>query len=177
MKARPTVESISLGALYAHAFAIACEAEPRYREFAGLMADRGHDDSAELFACLAEFEAEGAFQLAIKSLGVEIPSIDAREYAWLVRDVPAPEAYAFLFRMMTPRLAMEVASRAEIRAKTYFEGVRDHSRSERVRALAAELAGGEQAHIDLLSDALAKLPRPFSVDEYEPGDPTIEQQL
>jgi len=183
-KAAPGVRSskqiVSVDVLYAHALAIEHEAAARYREFATLMTDYGNDTTAELFGRLAQFEAERALHLEKKGVGIEIPTIDPSEYgeyAWLDQGAPVPEARAFIFRMMTPRMTLEIALRAEERAKAFFERVRDESLSMRVRALAAEFARHEQSHIDWVADALAQLPRPFPTDEDQPGDPTIEQQL
>ncbi|MBI4291869.1 MAG: ferritin family protein [Betaproteobacteria bacterium] len=148
----------SPGTLYAHALAIKYEAEARYREFGTHMADCGNDSLAELFGRLAEFEAEHAFLLAKKSRGIEIPIITPGEYAWLECGPLAPEARAFIFRMMTPRLALEIALRAKRQAKAFFERVTAESRNARVRALAAEFAGDEQSRIDLIAHALEQLP-------------------
>ncbi len=167
----------SLGALYAHALAIQQEAQARYREFATLMADYGNDTTAELFGWLADFEAERAFHLAKKCVGIEIPVIDASEYAWLDSEAPVPEARAFIFRMITPRMALEIALRAEKQAKAFFGRVRGESCNASVRKLAAEFARDEQSHIDWVTDALAQSPSPFRFDEDQPRDPTIEQQM
>ncbi|MBI2958819.1 MAG: ferritin family protein [Betaproteobacteria bacterium] len=166
----------SLGALYAYALAIEHEAEARYRDFARHMADCGNDSLAELFGRLAEFESGHAARVAEKSLGIEIPFIAPDEYAWLECGPPAPEARAFIFRMMTPRLALEIALRAEKQAKAFFERVNAESRNARLRALAADFARDEPSHIASIADALARLPRPFADDEEQGGDPTIEQQ-
>jgi rubrerythrin len=174
-KARSSIAS--LGVLYAHALAIEHEAEARYREFAILMADYGNDATAELFSRLAEFEAKHAFELTKRSMGIEIPVIDSGEYAWLDYGAPLPEAHAFIFRMMTPRLALEIALRAEKQSKAFFERVRAESRHAGVRALAAEFARDEESHVEWVSNALAQLPKPFPSDEELVGDPTIEQQL
>jgi rubrerythrin len=176
-KARPNKEIVSLGALFAHALAIEHEAAARYWEFAAVMADYGNDATAELFLRLAEFEVEHAFHLAKKCVGIEIPVIDPGEYAWLDSGAPVPEARAFIFRMMTPRLALEIALRAEKQAKVFFERVQVASSNASVRKLAAEFVGDEQSHIDWVTDALAHLPRPFRPDEELLGDPTIEQQV
>jgi rubrerythrin len=176
-KARSNKEIVSIGVLYAHALAIENEAAVGYREFAAVMADCGNDTTAELFLRLAEFEAEHAFHLAKKSLGIEIPVIDSGEYAWLDSGAPVPEARAFIFRMMTPRLALEIALRAEKQAKAFFERVRVASSNASVRKLAADFVRDEQSHIDWVTDALARLPRPFRPDEELLGDPTIEQQV
>ena len=164
-KARSNKEIVSLGVLYAHALAIEYEAAARYREFAAVMADYGNDTTAELFLRLAEFEAEHGFHLAKKSMGVEIPRIDPGEYAWLDSGTPVPEARAFIFRMMTPRLALEIALRAEEQAKAFFERVQVASSNASVRKLAAKFVRDEQSHIDWVADALARLPMPFRPDE------------
>jgi rubrerythrin len=166
----------SLGILYAHALAIEHEAEARYRELAAHMADSGNDTVADLFARLAEFEGEHAFHLAKKSLGMEIPLLAPGEYAWLDCGAPVPEARAFVYRMMTPRLALEIALRAELRAKAFFEQVRTESPNEGVQELAAEFALDEESHVAWVMDALEHLPPPFQPSEEQPGDPTIEQQ-
>lgn len=177
LQARSNKQIVSLGELYAHALAIENEAEARYREFATLMADYGNDATAELFGRLAEFEAGHAFQLAKTSAGSEIPFIDPGEYAWLDQGAPVPEARAFIFRMMTPRLALEIALRAENKGKAFFERAHGESRNASVRELAAEFVRDEQSHIEWVTDALAQLPRPFRPDEELLGDPTMEQQM
>lgn len=176
-KALSTKQIVSLGALYAHALAIQQEAEARYREFATLMADYGNDTTAELFGWLADFEAERGFHLAKTCAGIEIPVIDASEYAWLDSEARVSEARAFIFRMITPRMALQIALRAEQQAKAFFERVRAESHNASVRTLAAEFARDEQSHIAWVTDALAQLPSPFRIDEDQAGDPTIEQQM
>jgi rubrerythrin len=166
----------SLGILYAHALAIEHEAEARYRELAAHMADSGNDAVADLFARLAEFEGEHAFRLAKKSLGMEIPPLAPGEYAWLDCGAPVPEARAFVYRMMTPRLALDIALRAELRAKAFFEQVQAESRNKDIQELAAEFAQDEVSHVAWVMDALAHLPQPFQPSEDQPGDPMIEQQ-
>jgi rubrerythrin len=176
-KARSSKQIVSLGELYAHALAIEHEAVARYREFATVMADYGNDTTAELFLRLSEFEAQYAFHLAKKSVGIEIPIIDPGEYAWLDSGGPVPEARAFVFRMLTPRLALEIALLAKKQAKAFFDRVRIESPNANVRKLAGGFATDEQSHIDRVTDALAQLPRPFRPDEELLGDPTIEQRV
>lgn len=175
-KARGSARIDSLGVLYAHALAIGYEAEARYREFATHIADCDNDATADLFRCLAEFEAQRAFHLAKKSMSVEIPLIDQGEHGWLDSGAPVSEAHAFVFRLMTPRLALEIALHAGEQAKTFFERIQVEPRNASVRDLSAEFAREEQAHITSVSDALAHLPRPFPPDEELLGDSTIEQQ-
>ena len=176
-KARVTKQVFSLGLLYAHALAIEHEAQARYDELAGRMADYGNDSVAELFGMLAKFGAKHAFHLAKKSLGVEIPLLAPDEYAWFDSGAPVPEARAFVYRMMTPRLALQIALQAEERSKAFFERVHAESRHADVRKLAAEFARTEMAHVTWVKEALARLPQPFQPDEALPGDPTIEQRI
>ena len=174
-KTRVKKQIATLGLLYAHALAIEHEARARYLEFAAHMADSGNDDVAELFGRLAQFEAEHAFHLAKKSLGVEIPLLEVDEYAWLDCGAPVPEAREFVYRMMTPQLALQIALQAEERGKSFFEHVLAKSRRADVRELAGEFARDEAAHVTWVKDALARLPQPYQPNEERPGDPTIEQ--
>jgi rubrerythrin len=166
----------SLGVLYAHALAIEHEAEARYRELASHMADVGNDVLLNLFRQLAQFEGEHAFRLAKQSVGVDIPLLAPGEYAWLDSGAPVPEARALVFRMMTPRMALEIALAAEERAKAFFEQILAESRNSAIRHLAADFAAEEESHVAWVKEALARLPRPYQPSEDQPGDPGIEQQ-
>jgi len=176
-RTRSSKQIVSLDVLYAHALAIEHESATRYREFATLMADYGNDATAGLFHRLAEFAAEHAFHLAKKIVGIEIPITDPSHDAWLESGAPVPEARAFIFRTMTPRMALEIALRAEQRAKAFFEQMRGESLNAGVRKLSAEFALVEQSHIEWVSDTLLRLPRPLRPYEELLGDPTIEQQM
>ena len=167
----------SVGLLYAHALLIEHEAAERYREFAAHMAEHGNDTLAELFEQLAEFEAVHAYHLAKKTAGMTLPKLAAGEHAWLDREAPVPEARAFVYRMLTPRLALEIALRAEERAKVFFEKVLAEASDAGIREVALDLARDEQAHIAWVNEALARVPQPYRPSEEQPGDPTIPQQL
>lgn len=167
----------SVGLLYAHALLIEREAAERYREFASHMAEHGNDTLAELFEQLAEFEAEHAYHLAKKTAGMTLPKLAAGEHAWLDREAPVPEARAFVYRMLTPRLALEIALGAEERAKAFFEKVLVEASDAGIREIALDMARDEQAHIAWVNEALARVPQPYRPSEEQPGDPTIPQQL
>ena len=172
---RRRVESVS--ALYAHAMAIEREAVARYREFAAHMAEHGNDTVAELFSNLARFGIEHAYHLAKKNAGMALPKLAAVEYSWLDQEAPVPEAHAFVLRMLTPRMALEIALRAEQRAKAFFDNVIDESTDASIREVALDMARGEQAHIAWVTEALARVPKAYQPTEEQPGDPTIPQQL
>jgi len=167
----------SVSALYAHAMLIEHEAVERYREFASHMTEHGNDILAELFGQLANFEAEHAFHLAKKTAGMALPKLAAGEYAWLDQDAPVPEAHAFVLRMLTPRLALEIALRAEERAKAFFEKVLAESSDAGIRELAFDMARDGESHIAWVNDALARVPQPYRPSEEQPGDPTLPRQL
>ncbi len=167
----------SLGALHVHALAIAHEAIARYREFAAHVADHGNDELADLFSRLFELKTEHAFQLAKGAPHMGSPKLAPGEYAWLYSGPPLPEARDFIFRVLTPRQALEIAVRAEERAKAFFEQVRAASNDAGVRELAIELGRDEESHIAWLQDALARVPEPFRPSEDCPGDPATPQAL
>jgi rubrerythrin len=172
---RPRVESVS--ALYAHAMVIERESVVPYREFAAHMADYGNDTVAELFRNLAQFGTEHAYHLAQKTAGMALPKLADEGYSWLDQEAPVPEAHAFVLRMLTPRLALEIALRAEERAKAFFDEVVAESSDAVIRAVALDMARDEQAHIAWVKEALARVPKPYQASEEQPGDPTIPQQL
>ena len=167
----------SVGQLYAHALLIEREAAERYREFAAHMAERGNDELAELFERLAEFEGEHAYRLAKKTAGMMLPKLAAGEHAWLDQEAPLPEAHAFVYRMLTPRLALEIALHAEERAKAFFEKVLAEANDTGIREVALGMVRDEQAHVAWVNEALARVPQPYRPSEEQPGDPTIPQQL
>jgi rubrerythrin len=113
----------SVGTLYAHAMAIEREAIVQYREFAAHMADYGNDTVAELFRNLADFGTEHAYRLAKKAAGMSLPKLAAAQYSWFDLDAAVPDAHAFVLRMLTPRLVLEIALHAEERAKAFFDNV------------------------------------------------------
>jgi len=167
----------SVGALYAHALLIEHEAVERYREFALSMAEHGNDELATLFKQLAECEAEDAFHLAKKTAGMSLPRLAAREHAWLDQDAPVPEAHAFIYRMLTPRMALEIALRAEECAKAFFDRVLSESDDAGILEVALEMAHNEELHIAWVNEALTRVPHPYRASEGMLGDPTIPQQL
>jgi rubrerythrin len=168
---------VSVPSLYAYATVIEGEAIMRYREFAAHMAEHGNEVVAELFRSLARFGAGHAYQLAKKTAGMALPKLAAVEYSWLDQEAPVPEAHAFVMRMLTPRMALEIALRAEERARAFFENVIDDSGDAGIREAAREMARDKQAHIAWVNDVLARVPKPYQPSEEQPGDPTIPRQL
>jgi rubrerythrin len=150
----------SAAELYAHAIVIEREAAERYSEFAERMADLGNDAVAELFDRLAGFEAEHLESLLRRTDGVELPAPVAGAYKWLDAGAPETAARELIFRLMTPRHALEIALAAEKRAQAFFEHVLVTAGDPALRALAKEMATEEQEHVRLVEQLLAETPDP-----------------
>jgi rubrerythrin len=146
--------------LYSHAIAIEREAAERYAELAVHMADLGNDAVAGLFRRLAGFEAEHLDALLRRTDGVELPAPSAAEYRWLDAGAPETAARELIFRLMTPRHALEIALGAEQRAQEFFEHAFAIAADPAVRALAQEMAAEEREHVRLVEDLLARTPDP-----------------
>ena len=150
----------SAAELYAHAIAIEREAAERYSEFAERMADLGNEAVAELFDRLAGFEAEHLATLLRRSEGVALPVPAAGEFRWADAAAPETAARELVFRLMTPRHALEIALAAEKRAQAFFEHVLVTAGDPALRALAKEMAAEEQEHVRLVEQLLADTPDP-----------------
>lgn len=166
----------SVGALHVHALAMAQEAIAGYREFAAYAADHCSDELADLFSRLAELKAERVSQLPEAAAGM-MSKLARDECAWLASGPPLPAARDFIFRMMTPRQSLEIALRAEQRARAFFEQVLAASKDAGDRELAIEFRRDEDLYIAWLQDTLARVPEPFRPSDDCPGDPAMPQDL
>ena len=149
--------------LYVHAIAIEREAAERYADFAERMADLGNDALAALFDRLAGFEAEHLVELLRRTEGVTLPELKTHDYKWLDAAAPETAARELIFRLMTPRHALEIALAAEKRAQAFFEQAFMTADDPALRALAREMAAEEQEHVGMVEALLQRTPEP-SVD-------------
>jgi rubrerythrin len=147
-------------ALYAHAIAIEREAVGRYSEFAERMADLGNEAAAEVFATLARLETEHLESLLERAAGMALPALDDSGYHWLERGAPETAARELVFRLMTPRHALEIALAGEKRAAAFFESVLMAAGDAGLSALAREMAADESDHIAMLEKLLERTPSP-----------------
>src|SRR4051812_39596393 len=145
----------SAAELYAHAIAIEREAAERYAELAGRMDDLGNEAVAELFTRLAGLEAEHLDALLRRTEGVTLPKSTAQGYRWLDAGAPETAARELIFRLLSPRGALQIALAAEKRAQAFFERVMMRSSDPALRALAQEMALEEQEHVQLVERLLA----------------------
>lgn len=144
--------------LYAHAIAIEREAAARYSEFAERMADLGNEAAAEVFATLARLEAEHLDELVKRTAGMALPELAAHEYAWLDAGGPETAARELVFRLLTPRQALEIALQGEKRAAAFFESVVLSAADPMLCALAIEMAADEADHIVMIEKLLERTP-------------------
>lgn len=144
--------------LYAHAIAIEREAAARYSEFAQCMDDLGNDAAAEVFATLARLEAEHLDELLRRTAGMALPELAAHEYAWLDAGAPETAVRELVFRLNTPRQALEIALQGEKRAAAFFESVVLSAADAMLRALAIEMAADETDHIVMIEKLLETTP-------------------
>ena len=144
--------------LYTHAIAIEREAVQRYTEFSWRMSDAGNDAAAEVFGALARLEAQHLDELLKRTRGMKLPGLATHEYAWLDAGAPETAARELVFRLMTPRHALEIALAGEKRAAAFFEGVVLSADDAFLRTLAAEMAADEGEHVALLEQLLETTP-------------------
>ena len=148
--------------LLAHAIATEREAMERYAEFATRMSDLGNDEVAKVFGALARFEGKHLADLTRRARGMELPPIDTSQHAWLDSGAPDPAARELVFRLMTPRDAIEIALAAERRAREFFLRVQRVAATPALRTLAQEMTAEESDHVALLERAVARLPEPIT---------------
>jgi rubrerythrin len=141
------------------------------------MSDLGNETIARLFRELQDFEQRHVAALTAKARDMDLPAIAPGQHAWLDSGAPVPEARAFVFRAMTPRMALDIALVAEVRARAFFESVHAATGDRGIRALAREFAEEEQTHIQTVRYAIDRLPEPYRDSEERPGHPATPLEL
>ena len=133
------------------------EAQERYLEFVGQMAQHHTPDAAEFFEAMARNEEKHGEELRARrqALFGDAPRRVTREMLW---DVEAPD-YDETRAFMSARQAMGVALRAETKAQEFFVKALPHITDDEVRRLFEELRDEEVVHQTLVREALRNLPR------------------
>ena len=144
--------------LYAHAIAIEREATERYGELASRMKELGNPAVAELFGKLGAMEAEHLQTLERRTDGVPIPPLRLDQYRWLDAGAPETAARELVYRLMTPRAALQIALEAEKRAQAFFEYVYGAAADPALHALAKEMALEEKEHVAMVERLLESTP-------------------
>ena len=143
---------------------IELEAYRRYLMFASQLGRGGGYDAGAFFATMAENEAKHGRELAArrKALFGDAP---ARVTLDDLFDVEAPEMGAPR-RSMSVAQAFEVGLAAEQKAYDFYDMALPGISDPEVRALFTELRDEETEHVELLREAMAKLP-PSASEEIE----------
>ena len=81
-------------------------------------------------------------------------------FAWEGPEGPETAPFDSMHYLMQPWHALEIALRCEQQAQAYFEGIAAGEAPGNVRDAAAEMAGEEREHVQLIRDWMKKVPRP-----------------
>ena len=127
-------------------------AAARYAELARRMAEREHDELADLFTRLGRLERDHA-RFIERRLAGQAPaqSAAAASVESIALDEGAP---------LTPHAVLLAALRSEVDAKAQFERIAAAAQETAVRRLAEDMAAEEAEHIDRIAAALALHPGP-----------------
>jgi rubrerythrin len=146
--------------LMAQALRLEREAVARYEELAGLMAEHGHGDVAEVFAEMAQIEGWHVAQI-LADMGWAEDTVDAREAGpWAGPESPEAVPMDEVEALTHPHNALALALAAEQRAALYFERLVTSTDIEEVRALAVELRAEELEHVEKVRRWMDKVVTP-----------------
>jgi rubrerythrin len=167
----PTIDYAALALKDALDLAILIEdeARDRYTEFVDQMEIHHTPDAAAFFRFMAANETKHGQQLTAKRR-----ALFGDEPSRMLWDVEAPE-YAEAHAFMSPREAMEVALRCEVKARDFFVRALERVSDPEVRELFAELRDEEVEHEDLVRKELAKLPPGPDIDPEDYVDEPVAQ--
>ena len=169
MSTRIDLSTLSLMDALDLAKLIEMEACHRYQMFAAQLGRTGGYDAGAFFASMAENEAKHGQELEARrnELFGDTPSRLSLDDLY---DVEAPEEGAPR-RGMSTLQAFEVALAAEQKAHDFYDLALPGISNAEVRALFEELRDEETEHVEMLQEAMAKLPESaravveFDVDE------------
>jgi rubrerythrin len=162
MSTRIDLSTLSLMDALDLAKLIEMEACHRYQMFASQLGRSGGYDAGAFFASMAENEAKHGQELEArrKALFGDAP---ARLTLDDLYDVEAPEMGAPR-RGMSTLQAMEVGLAAEKKAYDFYDMALPGITDPEVRELFTELRDEETEHVEMLQEAMAKLPPSASVE-------------
>ncbi len=149
------------------------EARDRYEELAAQLILHRTPGAAAFFTKMMRVEEvhrKQLFEQRTRNFGNQ-PSGVSRE---MIYDVEAPD-YDEVRMNMTPRTALEVALRSEVKAHAFFVNALKHVASAEVKKLFEHLCEEEVEHQNLVKAELAKLEpdEPGSGDDF--GDDPVAQ--
>ena len=145
------------------------EAHQRYKMFASQLGRTGGYDAGSFFASMAENEAKHGTELLARRIAL-FGKIPMKLKLVDLYDVEAPEMGAPRRGMSTVQ-AFEVGLAAEKKAYDFYDMALPGITDPEVRTLFTELRDEETEHVEMLREAMAKLPPSASVEtENDPDD-------
>ena len=145
------------------------EAHQRYKMFASQFGRTGRFDAGSFFASMAENEAKHGTELLARRMAL-FGKTPMKLKLDDLYDVEAPEMGAPRRGMSTVQ-AFEVGLAAEKKAYDFYDMALPGITDPEVRTLFTELRDEETEHVEMLREAMAKLPPSASVEaEYDPDD-------
>ena len=144
------------------------EARQRYELFASQVGGAGSGyDAKSFFASMAENEAKHGTELLERRMAL-FGKVPMKVKLDDLFDVEAPDVGAPR-RGMSTLQAFEVGLASEKKAHDFFDGALAGITDPEVRSLFTELRDEETEHVEMLLEAMAKLPPSASVET--PNDP------
>ena len=149
------------------AYAMELEASERYAQFAEQMDGHNNREVAELFRKLSGIEALHAKRILEEMRWPSLPALPPA-YAWEGPEGPETAPFESVHYLMQPYHALEIALRCEQQAQEYFERIVAAADDDAVRKAAAELAGEEREHVELVKSWMKKVPQPSARWDHDP---------
>ena len=145
------------------------EANQRYKMFASQLGRTGGYDAGSFFASMAENEAKHGTELLARRIAL-FGKVPMKLKLVDLYDVEAPEIGA-VSRGMSTVQAFELGLAAEKKAYDFYDMALPGITDPEVRTLFTELRDEESEHVEMLREAMAKLPPSASVEiENDPDD-------
>jgi len=141
------------------------EAHQRYKQFAAQLGN--YHDAGIFFASMADNEAKHGNQLLARRMEM-FGKVPMKVKLLDLFDVEAPDVSAPRRGMSTIQ-AFEIGLAAEQKAYDFYDGALSGITDPEVRTLFTELRDEETEHVEMLREAMAKLPPSASVET--PNDP------
>ena len=145
------------------------EARQRYEMFASQFGRTGRNDAGSFFASMAENEAKHGTEILARRMAL-FGKAPMKLKLDDLYDVEAPEMGAPR-RGMSTLQAFEMGLAAEKKAYDFYDMALPGITDPEVRTLFTELRDEETEHVEMLKEAMAKLPSRASVEtENDPDD-------
>ena len=158
----------------AEAYTMELEATERYAQFAEQLDTHNNREVADLFRKLSKIEALHARRILDEMGWPSVPALPAA-FAWDEGEGPESAPLDSLHYLMQPFHALQLALACERRAQAHFEAIAAGKAPKKVRAAAAEMAGEEREHVQLIKEWLARVPQPTADWDHDPDPPSVSE--